>query len=73
MLGEGVVGKVVETGKHIIVPKVSLEQSLAPGRHESPGEEQSFICMPISVDRQPVGALGVTVQVPCTIATTSDR
>jgi Nif-specific regulatory protein len=61
--GEGIVGRVIETGKHIIVPRVSLEPSLAShSRHDTASEEQSFICMPIAVDRQPVGALGITVK-----------
>ena len=32
------------------------------GRPDPPGEEQSFISVPIALDRQPVGALSVTVK-----------
>ncbi len=63
VLGEGVVGRVVETGKQIVVPRVSLEPSLAHagGRHDA-ADETSFFCMPIVVDRQPHGALCITVK-----------
>jgi Nif-specific regulatory protein len=62
--GEGVVGKVVESGKPIVVPKLSLEAALVQhlGVKLSSGDERSFFCVPISIDRQPVGALGVGVR-----------
>ena len=65
MVGEGVIGKVVETGRPIIVPRVSQEPTLifrAGPRDESAGDEHSFICVPIAIDRQVVGALGVTLK-----------
>jgi Nif-specific regulatory protein len=65
VLGEGVVGKVVESGRPITVPRVSLEPSLvhqAGSRHEAQHEEQSFFCVPITIDRAPIGALGITVK-----------
>ncbi len=64
-LGEGVIGTVVETGKAVIVPRVSREPSLVlrgAGRGDAPGEEFSFICVPIGVDRRVVGALGVNLR-----------
>lgn len=64
-LGEGVIGRVVETGRQVIVSRMSTEPSLAAylvPRQEGGGDEQSFVCLPILVDRQPVGALGVTVK-----------
>ncbi len=64
-LGEGVIGTVVETGKAVIVPRVSREPSLVlrnAGREDAPGEESSFICVPIGVDRRVVGALGVNLK-----------
>jgi Nif-specific regulatory protein len=64
-LGEGVIGKVVETGKAVIVPRISRESSLvlrATGRDESHAEEASFICVPIGFDRRVVGALGVNLK-----------
>ncbi len=64
-LGEGVIGTVVETGKAVIVPRVSREPSLVlrgNGRDDAQGEESSFICVPIGVDRRVVGALGVNLK-----------
>jgi Nif-specific regulatory protein len=64
-LGEGVIGKVVETGKAVIVPRTSREPSLvlrASGRDESHAEEATFICVPIGFDRRVVGALGVNLK-----------
>ena len=49
-LGEGITGKVVESGKPIVVPRVSREPAflnLAPRRPEHPKQELSFICVPI--------------------------
>jgi Nif-specific regulatory protein len=65
MLGEGVIGKVVETGKAVIVPRISRESSLvlrATGRDDAQSEEASFICVPIGFDRRVVGALGVNLK-----------
>ena len=64
-LGEGVIGKVVETGKAVIVPRVSREPSLvlrANHREDAPAEDSSFICVPIGFDRRVVGALGVNLK-----------
>jgi Nif-specific regulatory protein len=64
-LGEGVIGKVVETGKAVIVTRVSREPSLvlrATGREDAHGDETSFICVPIGFDRRVVGALGVSLK-----------
>ncbi len=63
-IGEGVIGKVVESGKPAIVPRASREPTLlfrATSRHEAAAEEFSFICVPIAIDRRTVGALGVTL------------
>ena len=65
VLGDGVIGRVIETGRHVIVPRMSAEPTLAVqmvSRHDAGGDEQSFFCLPILVDRQPVGALGITVK-----------
>jgi Nif-specific regulatory protein len=64
-LGDGVIGKVVETGKAVIVTRVSREPSLvlrAAGRDDTQAEETSFICVPIGFDRRVVGALGVSLK-----------
>ena len=63
-LGDGVIGKVVESGKAVVVPRVTKEPTLAlpaPVRTDQQ-EESSFICVPIGFDRRVVGALGVTLK-----------
>jgi Nif-specific regulatory protein len=60
-----VVSKVVETGKPVVVPRVSLEPALAQQlglRAGAANDERSFLCVPVSIDRQPVGALGISVK-----------
>ena len=64
-VGEGVIGKVVETGRAVIVPRVSKEPTLifrAGPRDEAAGDESSFVCVPIGFDRRVVGALGVNLK-----------
>ncbi len=60
-LGEGIVGRVVQSGKAIVIPRVSLEPMLlnrAFNRKKLRGEE-SFLCVPIVSNRKVIGALGV--------------
>ncbi len=50
-VGEGVTGKVVETGRPVVVPRASSEPLLlnrASKRPEMPQQELSFVCVPIS-------------------------
>ena len=64
-IGEGITGKVVESGRPIVVPRVSREPAflnLAPRRPEHPKQELSFVCVPIVVNRQTAGALGVDLR-----------
>ncbi len=61
-IGEGITGRVVETGKPIVVPRVSHEPMFlrrAARRPELRDQELSFVCVPIVLSRKPVGALGV--------------
>lgn len=61
-LGEGITGRVVASGKPIIVPRVSLEPvflNRAGRRRHLDKQECTFICVPIAIQRQPVGAIGV--------------
>src|SRR2546422_1612652 len=49
-VGEGIIGKVVESSKPIVVPRVSKEPTFlnrAAKRPELPREELSFVCVPI--------------------------
>jgi Nif-specific regulatory protein len=64
-LGEGITGRVVESGKPIVVPQISREPMFlnrASRRTELPQQELSFICVPIMLSRKAVGALGVDLK-----------
>jgi Nif-specific regulatory protein len=64
-IGEGIIGKVVETSRPIVVPRVSQEPTFlnrAAKRPELPREELSFICVPILLNRRAVGAVGVDLK-----------
>jgi Nif-specific regulatory protein len=58
--GEGIVGRVVETGQPAVVPKVSQEPEFLDRlyrRNQNSNEEISFICVPIQIGRQVIGVL----------------
>ena len=60
-IGEGVTGKVMQTGKPMVVPKVSQEP-LFLNRFERwnvTKQDLSFICVPISIDRDMIGTISV--------------
>ncbi|HEX8536987.1 MAG TPA: sigma 54-interacting transcriptional regulator [Cystobacter sp.] len=61
-LGEGITGRVVQSGKPVVVPEVSREPLFlhrAFGGRKGGAQEYSFICVPILLNRKPVGAFGV--------------
>jgi Nif-specific regulatory protein len=60
-IGEGVTGKVMQSGKAMIVPKVSQEP-LFLNRFERwnvTKEDISFICVPVSIGQDVIGAISV--------------
>ena len=64
-VGEGITGQVVESGKPIVVPRVSREPgflNMGLRRSDHLKQELSFICVPITVNRTPVGTLGVDLR-----------
>src|SRR5215510_549114 len=63
-LGEGITGRVVETGKPIVVPKVSREPMFLnrAGKRDLRKQEITYLCVPIVVKGKPVGALGVDLK-----------
>ena len=63
-LGEGITGRVVQSGKPIIVPQVSKEPMLLNRAAQRKGlkEELSFISVPIVEGKKTVGALGVDLR-----------
>ena len=64
-LGEGIIGRVVESGRPIVVPRVSKEPAFlnrASKRSEAAKDELSFVCVPILLNRRAVGAIGVDIK-----------
>ena len=64
-VGEGITGRVVESSKPIVVPRVSREPDFlhrASRRSELSREELSFVCVPILINRKAAGALGVDLR-----------
>ena len=60
--GEGVTGKVVESGQPVVVPKISEEPlflNRTKARKQLRKKDISFSCVPIKVGNQTVGALSV--------------
>ncbi|MBO0719882.1 MAG: sigma 54-interacting transcriptional regulator, partial [Blastocatellia bacterium] len=59
-LDEGITGKVVASGKPIVVPQVSKEPLfLNRTRKRDPRQEESFICIPIKNHRKTIGAFSI--------------
>jgi Nif-specific regulatory protein len=61
-LGEGITGKVIETGNAVSIPKISEEPLFldrTATRRKNRGMESSFICVPIKKGKQVIGALSV--------------
>jgi Nif-specific regulatory protein len=61
-LGEGITGKVIETGNAVSIPKISQEPLFldrTATRRKKQGTESSFICVPIKKGKQVIGALSV--------------
>ncbi len=59
-VGEGIIGGVVASGKPAIVPKISEEPQFLDrlhNRRQSSTEELSFLCVPIAIGSDVVGAL----------------
>jgi Nif-specific regulatory protein len=59
-LGEGVTGSVIQTGKPAIVPRISAEPRFLDrtrAREAASGRDMSFVCVPIKLGREVVGAL----------------
>ena len=64
-LGEGITGQVVQSGKPIVVPRMSKEPAFLnrmPRRADVPRHELSFICVPILLQRSTAGTLAVDLR-----------
>jgi Nif-specific regulatory protein len=64
-IGEGITGRVVQSGRHVVVPRVSREPMFlnrAAERPELSHHELSYLCVPIILNRKPIGAIGVDLK-----------
>ncbi len=63
-LGEGIVGRVVQSGRPIVVPQVSREPLFLDRSgvfRRSGRTEMSYVCVPIRAEHRTVGALGAAL------------
>ncbi len=63
--GEGITGRAAESGKLIVVPRVSKEPLFLNRKHSwnpADDKEQSFVAVPIVLDYQTVGVLTVNLK-----------
>ena len=58
-MGEGITGRVVQSGQPIVVPMVSREPLFLNKQRRQPGPELSFVCVPIVLGKKPAGALAI--------------
>jgi len=61
-VGEGVVGRVVQSGRPVVIPATAREplvMNRAFQRRRSGSSEWSLVCVPILLDRKPAGAVAV--------------
>lgn len=61
-VGEGITGKVVESGKAMVIEKISAEPQFldrTKARNNNDKHDISFICVPIKIGSEVIGALSV--------------
>ncbi|HVG37828.1 MAG TPA: sigma 54-interacting transcriptional regulator [Pyrinomonadaceae bacterium] len=74
-VGEGITGRVVQSGKPIIVPQVSREPMFldrlglrkktadkTPAPKQVDRQEMSYLCVPVMLNQKPVGVVGVDMK-----------
>lgn len=64
-VGEGITRKVLQTGKPVVVPRVSEEPTFlnrAAARPELPEQELTYISAPIDLEGRTIGAIGVDLR-----------
>jgi Nif-specific regulatory protein len=74
-LGEGVTGSVVETGQPVVVPRISEEPEFlnrTGARANVRAKDISFICVPIRLGTDTIGALSVDRQFDAEVALEED-
>jgi Nif-specific regulatory protein len=63
--GEGIIGQVLQSGKPVVVPRVSREPmfvSRLSDRPELPHQELSYVSAPITLERRTVGAISIDLR-----------
>jgi Nif-specific regulatory protein len=61
-LGEGIIGKVIQSGRAVTIPKISEEPQFldrTATRRLEQSQELSFICVPVKKGKQVIGAVSV--------------
>jgi Nif-specific regulatory protein len=64
-VGEGIIGRVVQDGKEIIVPDISKDPRFlhkTRSRRQEKGKQIAFFCVPIKLEGKTIGALSVDKQ-----------
>jgi Nif-specific regulatory protein len=65
-IGEGITGRVAQTGKPVIVPQISREplflDRLGARKKTLKTQELTFICVPVLINRKAVGVLSVDLK-----------
>jgi Nif-specific regulatory protein len=64
LLGEGINGRVAESGKPIVVPQASHEPMLLnrAAQRKDARQELTYICVPIITGRKTIGAMGIDLR-----------
>jgi Nif-specific regulatory protein len=60
--GEGITGEVIETGRPVVVPRVSEEPRFLDrtgSRRKADKSDISFVCVPIGIQGETVGTIGI--------------
>jgi Nif-specific regulatory protein len=63
--GEGIIGQVIQTGKPVVVPRVSREPKFVPrlsDRPELSQQELSYVSTPIALEGRTVGAVSIDLR-----------
>lgn len=58
-IGEGIIGKVIDTGKPVVVPKISEEEGFLNKTQINLEGDISFICVPIREEDEILGTLSI--------------
>ena len=63
-VGEGITGRVVETGKPVIIPSVGKDPNFLDRTGRGKDENKAFLCVPVIMEHQVIGAFSADVQNP---------